>query len=62
MNVNDLLGVGISFKICFQATPVTRPACFPRYDLRREGVVIDINDLLGSPNSFKSTYGKSCTP
>jgi hypothetical protein len=58
--VNDLLGAGVSFKNSFGAVG-PNPPYYARFDLSQNNVV-DVLDLLGVPNSFKSTYGMTCVP
>jgi glucose/arabinose dehydrogenase len=59
VDVNDLLGAGMSFKNSFGASD-PNPLYFERYDLSQDGS-INVFDLLGVPNSYKSTFGLSCS-
>ncbi|MCH8345552.1 MAG: hypothetical protein IIC87_01330 [Chloroflexi bacterium] len=58
VEINDLLGAGVSFKGSFGSSEGDA-AYSARFDMNASGE-IDITDLLGAGASFKSTFGQSC--
>ena len=59
MEINDLLGAGVSFKGSFGSSEGAA-AYSASFDMNASGE-IDITDLLGAGASFKSTFGQSCS-